>query len=88
MSGLLAAIKLREASYEFTVFEKADRAGGTWRENTYPGFPNFFMLNGSNRPVGNSSLIRTAEIPSLWPFPFARFTDEMEKPRFEDYSIV
>ena len=37
MSGLLAAIKLREAGYEFTVFEKADRVGGTWRENTYPG---------------------------------------------------
>jgi cation diffusion facilitator CzcD-associated flavoprotein CzcO len=37
MSGLLAAIKLREAGYDFTVFEKADRVGGTWRENTYPG---------------------------------------------------
>ena len=37
MSGLLAAIKLREAGYDFTVFEKADRIGGTWRENTYPG---------------------------------------------------
>ena len=37
MSGLLAAIKLREAGYAFTVFEKADRVGGTWRENTYPG---------------------------------------------------
>jgi cation diffusion facilitator CzcD-associated flavoprotein CzcO len=37
MSGLLAAIKLREAGYDFTVFEKANRVGGTWRENTYPG---------------------------------------------------
>ena len=109
-----------------------------------PGFPNFFMINGPNSPVGNFSLIRTAEmqfgylmklvdhvresgrvyavpsaeaaqlfeeerveaakntvwatgcrswylddrgIPFLWPFPFTRFSEEMEKPRFEDYSI-
>ena len=25
-------------------------------------------------------------IPFLWPFPFARFTAEMEQPRFEDYA--
>ncbi len=37
MSGILAAIRLREAGLDFTVFEKADRVGGTWRENTYPG---------------------------------------------------
>jgi cation diffusion facilitator CzcD-associated flavoprotein CzcO len=37
MSGILSAIKLRRAGYDFTVFEKADRVGGTWRENTYPG---------------------------------------------------
>ena len=37
MSGILAAIKLQEAGYGFTVFEKADRLGGTWRDNTYPG---------------------------------------------------
>src|SRR5258705_9128289 len=38
MSGILAAIKLREAGYDdFTLYEKAGRLGGTWRENTYPG---------------------------------------------------
>jgi cation diffusion facilitator CzcD-associated flavoprotein CzcO len=37
MSGILAAIELRERGADFTVFEKADRVGGTWRENTYPG---------------------------------------------------
>ena len=38
MSGMLAAIKLREkGTRNFTVYEKADRVGGTWRENTYPG---------------------------------------------------
>ena len=38
MAGILAAIKLREAGYEDVVlYEKAERLGGTWRENTYPG---------------------------------------------------
>lgn len=37
MSGILCAIRLRELGIDFTVHEKADRLGGTWRENTYPG---------------------------------------------------
>jgi len=37
MSGILSAIKLRERGLDVTIFEKADRIGGTWRENTYPG---------------------------------------------------
>jgi cation diffusion facilitator CzcD-associated flavoprotein CzcO len=37
MAGILAAIRLRDAGYDVVVYEKADRLGGTWRENTYPG---------------------------------------------------
>ncbi|MCA9504279.1 MAG: NAD(P)/FAD-dependent oxidoreductase [Myxococcota bacterium] len=38
MSGIAAVVKLRRAGYtDLTVFEKADRVGGTWRENHYPG---------------------------------------------------
>lgn len=38
MAGILSAIKLRETGFRnVTVYEKADRIGGTWRENTYPG---------------------------------------------------
>jgi cation diffusion facilitator CzcD-associated flavoprotein CzcO len=38
MSGILSAIKLLEAGDDdFAIYEKADRLGGTWRENTYPG---------------------------------------------------
>src|ERR1700693_1630612 len=38
MAGILSAVKLTEAGEtDFTVYEKADRPGGTWRENTYPG---------------------------------------------------
>jgi len=38
MSGILSAIRLREAGFDdIVIYEKADRLGGTWRENTYPG---------------------------------------------------
>ena len=38
MAGILSAIKLQEAGFDqIVVYEKADRPGGTWRENTYPG---------------------------------------------------
>lgn len=38
MSGILAAIKLRESGYQHvTIYEKASRIGGTWRDNRYPG---------------------------------------------------
>jgi cation diffusion facilitator CzcD-associated flavoprotein CzcO len=37
-SGIASIIKLREAGYtDLTCFERADRLGGTWRDNTYPG---------------------------------------------------
>ena len=38
MTGILMAIKLREAGInDITILEKADKLGGTLRENTYPG---------------------------------------------------
>jgi cation diffusion facilitator CzcD-associated flavoprotein CzcO len=38
MTGILMAIKLREAGiHKITILEKKDKLGGTWRENTYPG---------------------------------------------------
>ena len=38
MSGLCMAAKLQDAGIDsFTIFEKADDVGGTWRDNTYPG---------------------------------------------------
>ena len=36
--GLGMAIRLRQAGItSFTIYEKADGVGGTWRDNTYPG---------------------------------------------------
>ncbi len=37
MSGLLAAIRLKEAGIAFSIVEKNANVGGTWFENTYPG---------------------------------------------------
>ena len=37
MSGLLQALRLKEAGIPFTVVEKNDSVGGTWYENQYPG---------------------------------------------------
>jgi 4-hydroxyacetophenone monooxygenase len=37
VSGMLAAIRLREAGIEHVVLEKNDDVGGTWLENRYPG---------------------------------------------------
>ena len=37
-TGMLAMIRLREAGIkDVRIVEKANRVGGTWRENTYPG---------------------------------------------------
>lgn len=38
MAGILAAIRLRQKGFsDVVIYEKADRLGGTWRDNTYPG---------------------------------------------------
>ncbi|MDM1898072.1 NAD(P)/FAD-dependent oxidoreductase [Mycobacteroides abscessus] len=37
-AGIGAAIRLKDRGIDdFTIFERADRVGGTWRDNTYPG---------------------------------------------------
>jgi cation diffusion facilitator CzcD-associated flavoprotein CzcO len=37
IAGLFIAEKLKRAGITFSVFEKANEVGGTWRDNTYPG---------------------------------------------------
>lgn len=36
-SGLCLGIQLKKAGIPFTILEKSDGVGGTWRDNTYPG---------------------------------------------------
>ena len=35
--GLTAAEMLKDTGIDFTVYERSDEVGGTWRDNTYPG---------------------------------------------------
>ncbi len=35
--GIAMGAKLKRAGYDFTIYEKSDGVGGTWRYNTYPG---------------------------------------------------
>src|SRR3954447_22348857 len=35
--GVAMAIQLAVGGYDFTIFDRADGFGGTWRKNTYPG---------------------------------------------------
>jgi len=49
---------------------------------TIPGFPNFYMLNGPNGPVGNFSLIEVAELQ------FAYILQLVERLRAGEYTEV
>lgn len=97
MSGILMAIKLAEAGIEtFTIYEKAAKLGGTWRDNTYPGLscdvpsPSYtysFELNPnwSNRcafgPEIQGYFEGVAEKYGL--MPKMRFNKEIAEARFE-----
>ncbi len=35
--GIAMGVALRRAGFDFTIYEKSDGVGGTWRDNTYPG---------------------------------------------------
>ncbi|SOX51985.1 NAD(P)/FAD-dependent oxidoreductase [Mycobacterium ahvazicum] len=35
--GIAMGIQLAEGGYDFTIFDRADGFGGTWRHNTFPG---------------------------------------------------
>lgn len=37
MSGILAAVRLKQMGIPYAVLEKNTSVGGTWHENTYPG---------------------------------------------------
>jgi 4-hydroxyacetophenone monooxygenase len=77
MSGLCAAIRLKQAGVSFTLIEKNDAVGGTWYENSYPGCgvdtPNHFY-SYSFAPYHEWSML-FAKRRELWDY-FERVADE------------
>ncbi|MCM3695540.1 flavin-containing monooxygenase [Microbacterium oleivorans] len=66
-AGVLAAIELREAGHEVVVVERADRVGGTWRENVYPGVAcdvpsHLYSLERHPNPAWSAEFAPGAEI--------------------------
>jgi 4-hydroxyacetophenone monooxygenase len=55
MSGLVAALRLRQAGLDVVVIEKDEDVGGTWLENSYPGC----RVDVSNHFYGYSFAQRT-----------------------------
>ncbi len=93
MSGILCAIKLKEAGHKhITVFEKADRIGGTWRDNRYPGLTcdvpaHAYTYEFAPNPEWSAYLVGGAEIQAYFEKvvddhgirPLIRFNSEIEK---------
>lgn len=62
ISGLLAALRLKQAGVTFTIVEKSTDLGGTWWENTYPDC----------RTDVHSHIYTYSFFPSDWPSYFGR----------------
>jgi cation diffusion facilitator CzcD-associated flavoprotein CzcO len=98
MSGILSAIKLQEAGFEdWVIYEKADRLGGTWRENTYPGIAcdvpsHLYSYSFALNPEWSHRFAPGSEIQAYFEevarrygvTPRIRFGREVTRCRFED----
>ena len=98
MAGVLTAIKLTEAGLSnFTVYEKAERIGGTWWENTYPGLScdvpsHLYCYSFALNPEWSRTFSPGDEIQAYFErvardygvIPFIRFGDEVVSCEFED----
>lgn len=68
MSGICMAIALHRNGFEdVTIYEKAQRGGGTWRDNTYPGLTcdvpsRFYQFSFAPNPGWTSFFSPGAEI--------------------------
>jgi cation diffusion facilitator CzcD-associated flavoprotein CzcO len=99
MAGILSAIKLQEAGLnDFTVYEKGECLGGTWRENTYPGVAcdvpsHLYSYSFAPNPDWSHVFSPGPEIHDYFEnvaarykvVPFVRFGDEVTKMEFSDH---
>lgn len=96
-AGTLMAIKLLERGCrDFVVLEKADRLGGTWRDNTYPGAAcdvaaHLYSYSFARNPWWPR---RYAKGDAIWKYharvarkhgvlPFIRYRQEVAQARFD-----
>lgn len=97
MSGILAAIKLRERNIDCVVFEKGDSVGGTWRENTYPGLAcdvaaHWYTYAFARNPEWDSLMAKGEDIRAYFErvardfdiVPLIRFNDEVIQLKYND----
>jgi cation diffusion facilitator CzcD-associated flavoprotein CzcO len=101
-SGLCAGIELRRAGiHDFVILEKADRVGGTWRENTYPGAAcdvpsHLYSYSFEPNPTWSRAYGRQAEILAYLERcadryglrPHLRFGHRVVEARFDDADGV
>lgn len=91
LAGIAAAVKLGRAGIDdVVVLEKADRVGGTWRDNTYPGCgcdipSNVYQFTFNPNPHWESTFAQQPDIlayieetaEQFGVYPKIRFTTEM-----------
>ncbi|TFK42408.1 hypothetical protein BDQ12DRAFT_273676 [Crucibulum laeve] len=73
LAGISTAISLkRQLGFEdFTIYERADAVGGTWRDNTYPGCGSdvpghWYSLSTDLNPKWSSYFVNQPELRAYW----------------------
>ena len=100
MSGLLQALRLKEAGIPFTVVEKNDSVGGTWYENRYPGcrvdIANHFYSYSFEPYAWTEYFSRRDELLAYFRgfverhglAPHIRFNTEVSSARYDEHSAT
>ena len=98
VAGILMAIKLRErGDQDFVILEKADRLGGTWRDNRYPGVAcdvaaHLYVYSFAPNPAWRTRYARGADIWNYYHqvarrygvLPHIRYRHEVVSAEFQD----